>query len=368
MASSRERRVTAGNKLSRLLNEEEDEFYKTTYGGFEEIEDDVDYQSEVEVEDEVDSDFSIDEDDEVLSDLDEKAVQFEEKSQRKVPSNAYKDPKVCKRATIQCPKREYKRQKHLSTPIDLPNKESDNQTVVNILGRKSIRHSTALKSAETLKRMKERSAMKRRLRRDRDKNRNMTQEQRLEEAKITEIENLKSLEQFQRLELEKKLLHNVKKTYKGSTTKFVSTTIHMDSKIYQDLDIPEINRKGAINYLEFSDNSAYRKEFPNRVKRTPRPQKICALTGLPARYVDPVTEVPYYNLNVFKTIREAYYLFLEEKGNRSDPQVVDWLDWRHKQKNAGVARYSASSVLSALKQLPNFSQTQPNPSRSENLS
>lgn len=44
MASSRERRVTAGNKLSRLLNEEEDEFYKTTYGGFEEIEDDVDYQ------------------------------------------------------------------------------------------------------------------------------------------------------------------------------------------------------------------------------------------------------------------------------------------------------------------------------------
>ncbi len=45
MAASREKRVNAGNRLSKLLNEEEDdEFYKTTYGGFEELENDVDYQ------------------------------------------------------------------------------------------------------------------------------------------------------------------------------------------------------------------------------------------------------------------------------------------------------------------------------------
>lgn len=44
MASSRERRSNAGNKMSRLLNdEEEDDFYKTTYGGFEEVEQDNDY-------------------------------------------------------------------------------------------------------------------------------------------------------------------------------------------------------------------------------------------------------------------------------------------------------------------------------------
>ena len=38
MAATRDRRVNAGNKMSRLLEEEdEDDFYKTTYGGFEEV-------------------------------------------------------------------------------------------------------------------------------------------------------------------------------------------------------------------------------------------------------------------------------------------------------------------------------------------
>jgi vacuolar protein sorting-associated protein 72 len=41
MAASRDRRGNAGTKMAKLLNEEEeDEFYKTTYGGFEEVEDD----------------------------------------------------------------------------------------------------------------------------------------------------------------------------------------------------------------------------------------------------------------------------------------------------------------------------------------
>lgn len=45
MAASRERRSNAGAKMSRLLDEEEeDDFYKTTYGGFAEEADDVDYQ------------------------------------------------------------------------------------------------------------------------------------------------------------------------------------------------------------------------------------------------------------------------------------------------------------------------------------
>lgn len=44
MAATRERRTNAGNKMARLLNEEEeDDFYKTTYGGFDEVEQDNDY-------------------------------------------------------------------------------------------------------------------------------------------------------------------------------------------------------------------------------------------------------------------------------------------------------------------------------------
>lgn len=44
MAATREKRANAGNKMARLLNEEEeDDFYKTTYGGFDEVEQDHDY-------------------------------------------------------------------------------------------------------------------------------------------------------------------------------------------------------------------------------------------------------------------------------------------------------------------------------------
>lgn len=41
----RERRSNAGNLLAKVLDEEEeDEFYATTYGGFQETEEDVDYK------------------------------------------------------------------------------------------------------------------------------------------------------------------------------------------------------------------------------------------------------------------------------------------------------------------------------------
>jgi vacuolar protein sorting-associated protein 72 len=45
LAATRDKRSNAGNRMSKLLDEEEDDdFYKTTYGGFAEIENDDDYQ------------------------------------------------------------------------------------------------------------------------------------------------------------------------------------------------------------------------------------------------------------------------------------------------------------------------------------
>lgn len=44
MAAQRSRRSNAGNRIAKLLdNEEEDEFYKTSYGGFQEEEEDKEY-------------------------------------------------------------------------------------------------------------------------------------------------------------------------------------------------------------------------------------------------------------------------------------------------------------------------------------
>jgi len=45
IAKERVRRNNAGSRMARLLNEEEeDEFYTTTYGGFDETEGDNDYK------------------------------------------------------------------------------------------------------------------------------------------------------------------------------------------------------------------------------------------------------------------------------------------------------------------------------------
>lgn len=45
MAASRSKRLNAGNKMAKLLDDEEgaDEFYEQTYGGFLETKDDRDY-------------------------------------------------------------------------------------------------------------------------------------------------------------------------------------------------------------------------------------------------------------------------------------------------------------------------------------
>ncbi|VDN34810.1 unnamed protein product [Dibothriocephalus latus] len=65
IALTRSRRPGAGSRMARLLNEEEeDEFYTSTYGGFTEEADDVDYESESSVQDSIDSDFVETEDDE----------------------------------------------------------------------------------------------------------------------------------------------------------------------------------------------------------------------------------------------------------------------------------------------------------------
>lgn len=63
-----------------------------------------------------------------------------------------------------------------------------------------------------------------------------------------------------------------------------------------------------------------------------KPMKsYCPVTGLPAKYFDPVTNTPYATLEAFKTIREAYYQHVEELGNRKDPAVAAWLAQRRAQ-------------------------------------
>ncbi|CAB0034869.1 unnamed protein product [Trichogramma brassicae] len=326
MAASRPRRSNAGNKMAKLLNEEEeDDFYKTTYGGFEETEQDNDYKQEVEVEDEVDSDFSIDENDEPVSDHEVE----EKKRQKGVFTKAYKEPaKPSSSKSKEVPKKKKFKEK--------VTKEKVPRILIENIERKSIRRSTAEKSAETLKRLKERTEdQKKKVKIAKQDDYKPSQEL-LEEALLTEEINLKSLEKYQRLENEKKNARAIRKPNVGPMIRYqsfsmpvmvLSSSMIKEKDTLVDLDVEETTNK--------TDNKRY-----------------------PAKYKDPVTNLPYRNIQTFRLLRDAYYQRLEAKANsidlESNPELAQWIEYRHKYQSNTLRNTvrlepaSASSLSSGM--------------------
>ncbi|XP_053605224.1 vacuolar protein sorting-associated protein 72 homolog [Plodia interpunctella] len=398
--AQRERRSNAGNRMAKLLDEEEeDDFYKTTYGGFQEVAEDNDYIQEKEQDDVVDSDFDIDENDEPVSDQ-----EAEGKEKRKTSSGAYKDPNKKKKATK---KPVVKKPKDPVAKEENPEKSEKTERVIldTSIERKSIRQTTALKSAETQQRIKIRSELKKK-KPKKVEDKMPTQEELLEEALITEQENLKSLERFEQIEMERKKVRPTKKTISGPVIRYHSFSVpveiespedkilapadislseiiksevvlltpgeasaadvsmaepkteteeadvkDVDTKMDVDvigpdeiIDIGKINTKEEkqikrqsknvkyhertlLSFVNDINDKAYDTCFPkSRPKR--RRELLCAVTKRPARYIDPITKLPYRSVDAFRIIREAYYQQLEARGDRSDPQVAAWLQWR----------------------------------------
>ncbi|KAG6463343.1 vacuolar protein sorting-associated protein 72 homolog [Manduca sexta] len=405
--SQRERRSNAGNRMAKLLDEEEeDDFYKTTYGGFEEVEEDRDYQQEKEVEDEVDSDFDIDENDEPVSDQ-----EGDEKSKRKVGTKAYKDPNYRKKKTDKIkkpvakkPKEKDEKTEKVEKPEKTEKPEKPEKFLDTTIERKSIRQSTAVKSAETQQRIKIRSELKRK-KPKKVEEKMPTQEELLEEAIKTEEENLKSLERFEQIELERKKIRPIKKTITGPVIRYHSFAVPVkvnpeddkssiqtigqlnlsdiikteedllagelediqepknevteqtgkteeNANTKMELDVigpdediklddvkpkeekPKIKTSNVKYYertlLSFENDikdEAFNSCFPKSQPKRKR-QMLCAVTKRPARYIDPVTKLPYRSVDAFRIIREAYYQQLEARGDRTDPQLAAWLQWR----------------------------------------
>lgn len=403
----RERRSNAGNLLAKVLDEEEeDEFYTTTYGGFQETAEDVDYLQEKEIDDEVDSDFSIDENDEPKSDDD-----TEEKRKRATGTKVYKDPNRKKRPGASTPgpslgdrvkKVNERKPKEPKPKLENIEKVEKSEKIPSdsSIERKSIRQSTAVKSAETQQRIKIRSALKKK-KPKKVEDRMPTQEELLEEALITEKENLKSLERFEQIELERKKIRPTKKTITGPVIRYHSFAVPIieevppaeeKSSLLDDLNLSDLikneevltpgdiemtevktespnqpaekepetkmnvdfigpdeevnienvvkedkpaKKKENIKYhertlLSFENDikdKAFKSCFPkSRVKK--RREMLCAVTKRPARYIDPITKLPYRSVDAFRIIREAYYQQLEARGDRNDPQLAAWLQWR----------------------------------------
>lgn len=137
------------------------------------------------------------------------------------------------------------------------------------------------------------------------------------------------------MESEKKKTRPTKRAFVGPTIRYHSLTMPVMRKPTRTTTLPHDPNDPASKcertFVTF-ENDFNDKAF-NAIFRPKRPPKtssgICPITRLPARYFDPVTQQPYYSIQAFKILREAYYMQLEQQGTSSDqPELAKWMEWR----------------------------------------
>ncbi|XP_067878766.1 vacuolar protein sorting-associated protein 72 homolog [Heterodontus francisci] len=338
LAENRPSRKNAGNRMSRLLEaEEEDDFYKTTYGGFHEESGDDEYNTDQsDSEDEVDSDFDIDEGDEPTSDQEDE----EPKRKRRVITKVYKEP-------VKSARPKAKTRKPPAAPSGFEKLKvekgdsAEQQDEFGECGRKSVRQSTTEHTRLTYLRVQERQVQPRRLRKaPHAETRQLTQEELLAEAKITEEINLRSLENYERLEADKKKQVLKKRKCVGPTIRYHSVTMPLITEInvkeenvdvegldhdpHPTAEVPAVAVLAPVgrclrNFVSFSDDATFERAFPRaRPPRVPA-RELCPVTHKLALYRDPITDIPYANIRAFKIIREAYKKYITAHGLPNTP-------------------------------------------------
>ncbi|CAL9069012.1 SWR1 complex subunit 2-like isoform X1 [Musa acuminata AAA Group] len=282
----RSARLTRGKRMSKLLDNaiEQDEIF-WNQDALKEEENDENYEEEVEAADEFDSDFNDDEPDpdeetEVVAEDKlpvKKRLIFpgkpatKKKNKKKVLlklENTPEDEKLSKKSPP-------------SENQDLPDDIEGERTV-----RKSTRTSVIVRQAEREIRAALQASMKPIKRKKEGEEKRMTQEEMLLEAAQTEIMNLRNLERVLAREEEvkkKAVVH--KAVYDGPQIRFTS--------------------RNGESYLEFIKGASFQSEICTSSVPYPR-KSFCVITGLPAKYRDPKTGLPYATLEAFKLIRERF--------------------------------------------------------------
>uniref|UniRef100_A0A672PT46 Vacuolar protein sorting-associated protein 72 homolog n=1 Tax=Sinocyclocheilus grahami TaxID=75366 RepID=A0A672PT46_SINGR len=266
LASSREQRSSAGSRMSKLLDaEEEDEFYKTTYGGFNDESGDDEYRGDhSDTEDVKTSDFDIDEGDEPDSDQEDDAP----RRKSRVVTKAYKWGK-----------------KVFSQP-----------PIVQVLPLKKMRealcvHITVCVFSEKYERL------------EADKKKQVHKKRRFEGPSIRYHSVLMLL-------------------VPDAHTKEENVDVEgLDQDTPQATPTSSSSAQGAGSlcsrtYITFSDDQTFSSAFPASARSSPAQpvQKVCPVTHKPALYRDPVTDIPYANARAFRTIREAHQKYIAAHG------------------------------------------------------
>ncbi|CAF1386856.1 unnamed protein product [Rotaria magnacalcarata] len=329
----RERRQTAGNRLKRLLEKQEDpddEFYGTAYGGFLDEEEDNDYDSEESEEDVVDSDFDQDdEEQQQQQQADGEQEQTDTSKKRKTNEDSDDDEdgtmkrrrkKVVYQAQslqqeLKAKKRE-EQQEELGEPKSIRHPEKKKN--VPKIEAKTLRKSTSVKRVELEKRQTERQERRVYLKgvaslRNTGEVRKLTQEELLEEAKITEEINLESLEAYQQIELKKKEIKRMKLIQECPRICTSSMTITNEPNdqwndiLDENYQLEPMSERCSRTFVSFTHIQTYNETFStlNSSNRRQR-RRLCPITGMPAQYFDSLTQMPYATLEAFKILRRIY--------------------------------------------------------------
>ncbi|XP_047334756.1 SWR1 complex subunit 2 [Impatiens glandulifera] len=279
---NRASRSTRGKRMTKILNEEieEDELFWNQEALKEEEVDD-NYEEGPEVADVFDSDFDDDEP-EPEEEL-EKEVDDSMKRKKKLVYPGKQPAKKKKKVLSeleQIPQDE--RSPHDSTagePQDVPEDVEVERTL-----RKSTRTSVVVRQAERdAIRASLQLTMKPIKKKKEGEEKKITQEEMLLEAAQTEIMNLRNLERVlaREEEVKKRAVVN-KAVYSGPQIRYISTN-------------------GDV-FLEFTGVS-FHKEIATASPSIPE-KAICVVTGLPAKYRDPKTGLPYATKEAFQIIRK----------------------------------------------------------------
>ena len=291
METRNPKRTTRGVRVTELLGEDaenDEEFWN--HETWAESESDGEYSSEEDKPDEFDSDFNDSEsDDEVDSEEEEKKMRKSEKKSQAADRKrkaTYKEPGPKKRPA-----------KAPAGPAPADGGGTGSTPVAARLRIKaeallprSLRQSTTTKSKESeVQRKAEEKAWKARPKPKPIQHKcEFTQEELLTEAVQTERENTKWILSRQRAAREKEESNSGPKQQNLTAVKYIS-------------------RRGTNPLITFADVESLPEFFrPGYTPPAPpeRPKPVCVITGLPAKYLDPLTQQPYANAEAFKKLRE----------------------------------------------------------------
>ncbi|KAJ1651369.1 Vacuolar protein sorting-associated protein 72 [Dispira simplex] len=350
-ASSRSRRANAGNRLRELIERELIQQAATTpitahnldlgeagpsrsgTSAFLDEEDDVDFEiqnvPETETGDIVDSDFS--ESSEEASADEAERISWEEAeddtkgARRRKPQVMMKRLLERRSQSTTLSERRKIRKSHDDSPLlgmfniyFMSFFTNNRTTLLARVKREATRHSTrnasVMKKLETERIVQEFEKRKsRHVKRERHEEEPLTQEMLLAEAQETEKVNTAALQAFRLQETQKKQRKAARRTLTGPVTSFKSTTVPCIAIITNEESKEKSPSETAFNitamvtknYMSFTNTKTSAKNVHTWWPFHPAfsPTTICPITGLPARYRDPHTGIPYANTDAFRILQ-----------------------------------------------------------------